>query len=782
MATASVTGLIEALGAQRSVGFGLLDAELRFLAVTPGLLEMNRPPVDAMVGRTLAEVWPSAAGPLEPVLRRALAGEPVPDIDFDAGDRRFVVSYLPVPAPPAAIAVVVVEITRPDRDARVQIRLAQQRLALALEGTETGSFEWDARTNDLRWADNMGPLWGQPRGWQPGSYERYLETIHHEDREDLAAAVAQAQADGTGYIREFRCVWPDGSLRWRESRVHVVSEDGRPAVLVGLVIDTDDRRRRELAAEYLARASLALSETLDVRATLQHVAELALPELADWCAVHIVDDGGRAEQVAVAHPDPEREHLARRLQERYPRSPDAPTGVPAVVRSGRSELYPDIPDELLVAGAIDEEHLELMRALQMRSLMIVPMVARGRTVGAITFLYAGSGRAYGTTELELAEELGRRAGLAIDNARLHRAEREAHRRLSQLQAITDVALTHLDLDALLDELLGRLPDVVGAESARVLLVDPDRGDLVLRAARGPQTPGLEATTIPLRASAAIVGELHVTTAAPDGFGRAELDLLERAADRVALAIAHARLYERMRDTAVTLQRSLLPPALPRMEGLTAAVRYLAGQEGTEVGGDWYDLFTMDDGRMAVAVGDVAGRGIHAAAGMGQLRGALRAYAVDRPQPADALLRLDAFMAGLGGVGFATVALLALDPATGELALSLAGHPPPVIRSADGNARVLEAKAGPPIGAGPAQRPTIDFRLEPGAALLLYTDGLVERRGTLIDERIDALAAAVAAAPGDDPEALADHVLAEMLAGATTRDDVALVALRRDSDS
>ncbi|HVL96723.1 MAG TPA: SpoIIE family protein phosphatase [Solirubrobacteraceae bacterium] len=782
--TGSVSGLADAFNAQRSVGLALIDRELRFLSVSPALEDMNEMPAERFVGRRVLDVWPAAAAELEPLLRAALAGEAAADVEFLAGERVFTVSYVPLPDPQAAIALIVVERTA-DRRAEVQIRIAQQRLALALEGTETGSFEWDARTDELQWSDNMGPLWGQPRGWQPASYEEYLQTLHPDDRAVLSDAVRRAREAGEGYTREFRCVWPDGSVRWMESRVHVLEAEGRPAVLVGLVIDTDERRRRELAAEYLASASLALGETLDVRSTLQHVVELAVPELADWCSVHLADEDGAVEQIAVAHHDPALAELARRLQERYPRPDDAPTGVPAVIRTGRSELYPDIPDELLVASAVDDEHLALMRALQLRSVMIVPVVARGRTVGAMTFVFAGSGRSYGTMELELAEELGRRAGVALDNARLHRGERDAHRRLRQLQSITDVALTHLDLDSLLAELLGRLRDVIGADSARVLLADAERGDLVVRAAQGA---GLEATLgerlprdavqgIPLRASGQTIGVLDVTTSPPDGFTNDELEVLERAADRVAVAIDHARLYEHMRDTAVTLQRSLLPPALPAVRGITSAVRYIAGQEGTEVGGDWYDVFNLADGRLAVAVGDVAGRGVRAAAGMGQLRGALRAYAVERSHPAEALQRLDAFVAGLGGVGFATIALVALDPETGEGSICLAGHPPPVLRTAAGGAAILATEAGAPIGASPASRPVTPLRLERGDTLLLYTDGLVERRGRLIDDQIGELAAAAADAP-QPAEAFVDHVLARMLGGAGSRDDVAVVALQR----
>ena len=160
---------------------------------------------------------------------------------------------------------------------------------------------------------------------------------------------------------------------------------------------------------------------MDPVETLEEVARLAVPALADWCAVQLADD---AHAIAVAHVDPEKVRWAHELQERYPPDPDAPTGAPAVIRSGRSELYPVIDRALLEAAALDEEQIELVRELQMNSVMVVPLTARGRTLGAMTFVWAESGRQYSTRELELAEEVGRRAGIALDHARLFAREHQ----------------------------------------------------------------------------------------------------------------------------------------------------------------------------------------------------------------------------------------------------------------------------------------------------------------------------------------------------------------------
>ena len=189
--------------------------------------------------------------------------------------------------------------------------------------------------------------------------------------------------------------------------------------------DITERKRAEEAARYLARASEVLSESLDYQRTLNDFAKLVVPELADWCSVEIVGDHGELVQLAVAHADPEKVKWARELSRRYPPNPDAATGSPNVIRTGEPELYPEIPEQLLVAGAVDEEHLRIIREVGIRSAIVVPLVAHDRTLGALTLIAAESGRRYGHADLALALELARRAALAVDNTRLHRAELDA---------------------------------------------------------------------------------------------------------------------------------------------------------------------------------------------------------------------------------------------------------------------------------------------------------------------------------------------------------------------
>jgi signal transduction histidine kinase/PAS domain-containing protein len=189
------------------------------------------------------------------------------------------------------------------------------------------------------------------------------------------------------------------------------------------------KKKADEARHYLDRATELLTSPLDPEERLANLARLVVPDLADWCAVEIVDDEGVPRQVAVAHADPAKVEWARELNRRYPPNPDATTGVPNVLRSGKAELYPEITDEMLVSGAIDDEHLRITRELGLRSAMIVPLTVRDRTFGALTLVSAESRRRYDDADLALAGELARRAAFAIDSARQHQralaAQREA---------------------------------------------------------------------------------------------------------------------------------------------------------------------------------------------------------------------------------------------------------------------------------------------------------------------------------------------------------------------
>ena len=413
-----------------------------------------------------------------------------------------------------------------------------------------------------------------------------------------------------------------------------------------------------------------------------------------------------------------------------------------------------------------------------------------------------------------------------DHARLYASEREARleadrasESLQRLQAVTDVALSHLKLDDLLNELLGRISEMLEVDFAAIVLVEEDNRTLAVRATRGLdadvgqlrfrvgegfvgrvatlQRPmvleqvrdedilpalrgrGMESLMgVPLIVEGRVTGVMPLGSYTRRAFTPEEVRLTQLAADRMAVAIEHARLYEREHRIAETLQRSLLPNTLPSVAGLTVAARYLPAQAEAQVGGDWYDVVELASGGLALSIGDVAGHGIEAAALMGQLRNALRAAALDGHDAGSAMARVDRLLQSQrerpDSIATAVFARLNGDGTTFEMAS--AGHPPPLVVRADGSTEFLEKVRSVPLGVPvPDERKSSSCAIDPGSMLLLYTDGLVERRDASLDDGLRRLAEAASGA-GADPEQACDSIVAAMLGDEGPADDVALLAV------
>ncbi|GAA4567586.1 SpoIIE family protein phosphatase [Planotetraspora kaengkrachanensis] len=285
--------------------------------------------------------------------------------------------------------------------------------------------------------------------------------------------------------------------------------------------------------------------------------------------------------------------------------------------------------------------------------------------------------------------------------------------------------------------------------------------------------------LPLLAAGRALGALRFSFTRPQKISQEDGVFLEALAGQCALAVERATLFEREHRTAETLQRSLLPDRLPVVRGLELAQRFRSGSRHVQVGGDWYDAFVLQDGRVAAVVGDVMGKGVKAAAGMGRIRNAMRALALTNPPPAAVLTGLDrVFEATEEEEQVTTLAYMVVEPATGEGTLALAGHPPPLLVSPQGTALLHETEPGTPLGWATSRR-QFRFCVPPGHTAVLYSDGLVENRKRGLDAGLRELSSVVAEAPPEvvsSPHMLLDFLVDRMLSGYEQDDDVTVLAV------
>ena len=288
---------------------------------------------------------------------------------------------------------------------------------------------WTARPDgyvdyyNQRWFDYTGLTKEQTEGWG------WQHVVHQDDVERCLRRWARAVVTGEIYEIEYRFRRAsDASYRWHLGRaVPMRDHAGEIVKWFGTCTDIDDHKRAEEALRFIVEASGILASSLDYETTLKNVAELSVPRLADWCVVHTIEEDEKLHQLAAAHTDPAKLNLLREINRRYPAGLDSAHSYPLVVRTGEPELISEITDEKLARVSRDEEHLRLLSELGLKSTLCVPLKARGRTLGAITFATAESGRIYNESDLALAENLAHRAATAVDNARLYQEAQRANR-------------------------------------------------------------------------------------------------------------------------------------------------------------------------------------------------------------------------------------------------------------------------------------------------------------------------------------------------------------------
>jgi PAS domain S-box-containing protein len=425
---------------------------------------------------------------------------------------------------------------------------------------------------------------------------------------------------------------------------------------VNIMEDVTQAKEAELRQRFLAQAGQLLASSLDYEQTLQRVARLAVPWLADWCAVDLPGEHGEIEQVALAHVDPSKVAMATEFRRRYPPNPDDRTGVPAVLRGGPPELYPEVPEELLEQSIQDPEQLETLKAIGIRAGMILPMRVGEETLGAITLISADSGRTFDEDDFAFAQDMALRAGTAVQNARLYR------------------------------------------EQARV---------------------------------------------------------------------AH------------TLQASLLPERLPEHPEWAAAASYQAGERGTDVGGDFYDIAPAAGGGQLVFLGDVTGKGIEAAALTALVRYSVRTAARFDARPAAILRLVNDVLLELPRLSPVTLVCALIRDQT--LTVAAGGHPRPLLKRGGEVTEIGEH--GALLGAiEEFAAEEIELQLETDDTLLLYTDGVTDTPGEH-DRFGHVRLMEILRAAGPDPATVLEHVeraLREFQTGSAV-DDRAILVLRYVGD-
>ena len=457
-----------------------------------------------------------------------------------------------------------------------------------------------------------------------------------------------------------------------------------------------------------------------------------------------------------------------------------------------------------------------------RTILCIPLTVGGDTVGVLTAGFRQA-RTFDAEDRRTASVMGRQCAQALERSRLFDEERDARDRSERLQSLTTALSRALTPEDVITTYARQVGPAVGARSVAVGIVEregmpPPRDqwygdvadvpthwletrpevrtpvDAALRDDRpryhdasppnatvgGADTRDLRARAlIPLLVRRRYVGVAVLFWDRSLALDDQDRSFLEACSSLCAQALDRARRYDAERTIAETLQRSVLPETLPSMEGATVAARYLPGTEAVDVGGDWFDTILLPDGRLGFAVGDVVGKGVEAAATMAQLRNGMRALALDTSDPGKIVTKLNKLLDGYSESSFATLVFVAVDPTTRVATIVCAGHPPPVVVGSDGVGSLLDHGRGLPLGVD--TEATYDpwtTTLEAGAILVLYTDGLVERRDRSFDDGLALLCEAVSG-PLREPEELIDVILDRLLGDSERGDDIAVITVALD---
>lgn len=609
----------------------------------------------------------------------------------------------------------------------------------------------------------------------------FTALVHPDDLPQMLERWNASTAAGTPYEAEFRLRdAAGGRYRWFLSRALPVCDAAGPVSnWVGSATDIDAQKRATENLDFVIQASGLFATARSVNEVCTRFAELAVQRFADWCFVILRDHDERFDIAAIAHRDPARVRYVEQYVERYPIDKDS--ALEPMLR-GEPQLFAFVTEQMLEQAARDADHLALMRELGLYSAMVAGMKYEGELLGGIILYSAESKRIFNHSDIEVLKLLAQRAAAQIHSIRTLRDEQRKRRRLQFLGKATEAVYESFDLTTAFGNLarivVSELADIAAVfrveegDAARIVAAAhrEHAGDDAVRSLVGIRVMHGEAerrfvrslqsrkplvganfapgslvgtvwpylseeiaalalrsmVTIPLHSRGAIYGAL-VAYYTENGrqYNADDLDLLVEIAHHASIAMENADVFERERRMSETLQDSLLPPSLPNVEGLTFDAVYLPSATEAQVGGDWYDAYELEDGRVVVSAGDVTGRGADAAVIMGKVRNLLAIAPLYEDDPARILDDVETVLARRYPEMIVTAFLGFIARDGKSMCFANAGHPPPLLRTGSG-IEELHAE-GLPIGlrrdAEPSSSRLVDLR--DARMLVLYTDGLTE---------------------------------------------------------
>ncbi len=606
--------------------------------------------------------------------------------------------------------------------------------------------------------------------------------VHPDELRETWERWKRSLESGEPYEIEYRlrCA-EDGSYRWFIARAVPIKDDrGKITRWIGTATDIEEQRRLSENLRFVLDAANAFSSSLNVETISRQFADLAIQQFADWCFIVLLAGPGQFRTAAIAHRDEALVRYVQRFQDRYPVESDSELAVAIGKKS--SLLIPAITREQIAQSATDAEHLEVLERLDMYSAMIVPLCWQDQAYGGIVLVSSESKHSFTPADLQVAEMVAGRAALAIHNAQIFTEERSRSQRLAFLGKASDALFESLEVERTFEQLANVIiPDV--ADFSIVLVLE---GNDSLRVAAAAHRDREKSSVIDLlvgeriferqgeadllrvlnrhRALVESNGVAEKLTARAQPYLRRELEALGLRSSllvplhsrgetlgalltfydgsartyaeddvpvflelgrRASIAIENAQTFARERRIAGTLQEASLPAALPDIEGISLDAVYAPSENEAQIGGDWYDAFTLADGSLVITVGDVTGRGVKAASIMAKARQALAVIPLYETDPVRMLDAADLILRRRYSDEMVTAFVAILDPERKTLRYANAGHPYPLARR---SGKLEELKAdGLPLGLrhygtnAPAQTVSLD-----GVELLtFFTDGLIE---------------------------------------------------------